>query len=278
MRINKSFIILTLSLFSTVVFAESSTALAESAPLPANHAFQEFDNQFYIGFGTSYGNLTNAYAQNSNYGTTYIGLGVERLFDMGLWASIDATMMTGYSNFNSSNANAGTGPLGQSPAVANLNAKVGYAFNAVSDKLLVTPYILLGRNTNLTSNSLNNNISGGGGGTNNLSANVTQDYFLTGGFGGRVEYRIDKYLLLYFDQNALYNADMSAPNSNYNPASNYQLTSNLGVKYNAWDQLQLGLNSFYTYNQLSGAVSSAQQYQLYQQNQVGIMATVGMTY
>ncbi len=277
MRISKSLIILALSLSSVTVFAED-TAAAESAPLPANHAFQEFDNQFYIGFGTGYGNFNNAYGQNSNYGTTYVGLGVERLFDIGLWASIDATMMTGYSNFNSSNANAGTGPLGQNPAVANLDAKVGYAFNPIKDKLQVTPYILVGRNTNLTSNSLNNNTSSGGGGTGNLSANVTQDYFLTGGIGGRIEYRIDKYLLLYFDQNALYNADMSSPNSNYNPASNYQLTSTLGLKYNAWDQLQLGLNSFYTYNQLSGAVSSQQQYQLYQQNQVGIMATVGMTY
>lgn len=278
MRINKSLILLALSLSSAAVFAEDAAAVVESAPLPANHAFQEFDNQFYIGFGTSYGNFNNAYGQNSNYGTTYVGLGVERLFDMGLWASIDATMMTGYSNFNSSNANAGTGPLGQNPAVANLDAKVGYAFMPVKDKLQVTPYILVGRNTNLTSNSLNNNTSGSSGGTSNLSANVTQDYFLTGGIGGRIEYRIDKYLLLYFDQNALYNADMSSPNSNYNPASNYQLTSTLGLKYNAWDQLQLGLNSFYTYNQLSGAVSSQQQYQLYQQNQVGIMATVGMTY
>ena len=56
--------------------------------LQENHNFK-FDNQMYIGYGTTYGNLTNAYNQNSNYGTTLIGIGVERLFDMGLWLRFD---------------------------------------------------------------------------------------------------------------------------------------------------------------------------------------------
>ena len=276
LTMRKILIILGFSISCTYSFA--ADVAAESAVLPENHAFQEFDNQMYIGYGTTYGNLTNAYNQNSNYGTTLIGIGVERLFDMGLWLRFDGTLMTGYSNFNSSNPNAVTGPLGQNPSVADLDIKVGYAFPVVKDTLLVTPYALVGRNTNLTSNSLNNNNSSGSGGTNALTANVTQDYFLTGGIGGRIEYRINSIFDIYFDQNALYNSDRSGPTSNYTSATNYQLTSTLGAKFNVWDELQLGLNGFYTYNQLSGAAAPEQFYQLYQQNQVGGMVTVGLTY
>jgi hypothetical protein len=276
LTMHKILIILGFSISCTYSFA--ANVVAESAVLPENHAFQEFDNQIYIGYGTTYGNLTNTYNQNSNYGTTLIGIGVERLFDMGLWLRFDGTLMTGYSNFNSSNPNALTGPLGQSPSVADLNIKVGYAFPVVKDTLLVTPYALMGRNTNLTSNSLNNNNASGTGGTSTLNANVTQDYFLTGGIGGRIEYRINSVFDIYFDQNALYNSERSGPTSNYTSATNYQLTSTLGAKFNVWDELQLGLNGFYTYNQLSGAAAPAQFYQLYQQNQVGGMVTVGLTY
>ncbi|TXI92948.1 MAG: hypothetical protein E6Q33_05320 [Neisseriales bacterium] len=251
---------------------------AESAPVSNNHYFQEFDNQFSIGFGGTYGNLSNAYGQNSNYGTTFIGLSVERLFDIGLWGRVDASLMTGYSNYNSTNQNAVTGPLGQDPSVAGINFKLGYAFLPIQEHLLVTPYILLGRNTNLTSNSLNNNTSPSGGGTSQLNSNVTQDYFWTMGFGGRVEYRINKVFELYADQGFLYNSDQSQPSSTYTPANNYQLVSTVGAKFNVWENLQLGLQGFYSYNQLSGAVTSAQQYQLYQQSQIGGLASIGLNY
>lgn len=271
----KILISISLSLISGLVFAEdSSTAGVESSEY---QAFQKFDNQFYIGLGTNYGNLVNAYQQNTNYGTDYMAFGIERLFDMGLWLQFNGSLMTNYTNYNSSNPNAADGPLGQDPSIGNLNLKVGYAFNVVPDTLLVTPYAIAGRNTNLTSNSLNNNMSTGGG-VNVLTANVTQDYFLSGGLGGRVEYRLDKMFEFYFDQNMIYNLDRSQPNSNYTPASNYQFVSTLGAKYNVWEDLQLGLQAYYQYNQLSGAASYDQQYQLYQKNQVGVLATIGLTY
>lgn len=270
-------LIVSLGLICGSGVAVASPLVESGTVLPENHAFQEFDNQYYLGIGTSYGNLTNSYAENTNYGTTFIGFGIERLFDMGLWVRFDGTMMIGYSNYNSTNPNATTGPLGQDPSIGNLNFKVGYAFPVIADTLLVTPYALVGRNTNLTSNSLNNNMSSSGG-VNNLSSNVTQDYFLTGGLGGRLEYRINKIFDVYFDQNMLYNSDRSQQSSTYTSASNYQLTSTLGAKFNVWDELQLGLQAFYTYNALTGSPTAAQQYQLYQQNQIGTMATIGLTY
>lgn len=270
-------ILLGLSSLSNFVFAVNS---AESTVVSSEYqAFQQFDNQLNIGYGATYGNLTNFYGQNANYGTTMVNIGIERLFDIGIWGKIDASLMTGYSNFNSSNPNALTGPLGQDPSVGNINLKIGYAFPLIKNSLLLTPYGLIGRNTNLTSNSLNNN-QGSANGVNILTTNVTADYFLTTGFGGRLEYRINNVFDLYFDQNALYNSDRSGPNSQYTSATNYQLVSTVGAKFNVWKNLQLGLQGFYTYTQLSGAIntSATQPYQLYQQNQVGGLASIGITY
>lgn len=270
-------VILLLSSLTSISWASSSTSVESAPSVPENQAFQNFDDQYYIGFGTGYGNSKNGYGQNSNYGLTMIGFGVERLFDMGLWLRFDGSMMTGYGNMNSSNPNAITTPLGQDPSFADLNFKLGYAFQPLKDTLLVTPYGLLGRNTNLSSNSLNNNMTPSGG-TITPTVNTTQDYFFSGGFGGRIEYRINNYIELYFDQNVIYNADMSQPNSNYASASNFSFTSNLGAKFNVWDELQLGANGYYSYYSMVYGPTHDQMFQLYPQNEIGGMVTIGLTY
>ncbi len=242
-------------------------------------AFQKFDNEYYLGYGLSYGNLKNMYGQNSNFGTTYIALGVERLFAIGLWGRVDASLMTGYSNFNSSDPNAFATPLGLDPSIANFNLKLGYGFSLIPATLLITPYALVGRNTNLTANTLNNNQSINNG-IAYSDANVTQDYFLTSGLGGRLEYLINNTIELYYDQNALYNSDRSNPNSSYNPVSNYQMTSTIGAKFNLWKQLQLGVTSFYTYTQLANSSSTRanQPFQFYPQHQIGGYMSLGLSY
>ncbi|RTK99058.1 MAG: hypothetical protein EKK57_10440 [Proteobacteria bacterium] len=269
-------LLLLIAMSSTAVFA---APVEESATVALdNQAFQKFDDQFYLGWGATYGNLTNAYGENANYGMTTIGFGVERLFDMGLWMRFDGTMMIGYSNFNSSNPNAITAPLGQNPSIANLDMKIGYAFPVVKDTLLVTPYGLVGRNTNLSSNSLNNNMSTGSDGTTTPTINTTEDYFLTGGIGGRIEYIPADWVELYFDQNALYSSDQSQPTSTYSSMSNFSFTSTLGAKFNVWQELQLGASAYYTRYALVNSATYAQQYQLNPQNDIGFMATIGLTY
>lgn len=261
---------------TTSVFAAQ---VEESAPVALdNQAFQKFDDQFYLGFGGTYGNLKNAYGENANYGMTTLGFGVERLFDMGLWMRFDGTMMASYTNFNSSNPNAITAPMGQDPSIANLDMKIGYAFPVVKDTLLVTPYGLVGRNTNLSSNSLNNNMSTGGDGTTTPTVNTTEDYFLTGGIGGRIEYIPTEWAEVYFDQNILYSSDQSQPTSTYASMSNFSFTSTVGAKFNVWQELQLGASAYYTHYALVNGATSAQQYQLNPQNNISFMATVGLTY
>lgn len=257
------------------VYADQLSSI-ESGTLPENYAFQEFDNQYYIGTGMSYGNSKNGYGQNANYNTISVAFGVEKLFDMNLWLAFNGALMTGYGNLNSSNPNAVTAPMGQDPSIANLDLKVGYAFPLIKDTLMITPYGLIGRNTNLSSNSVNNNLPPGP--TPEPTINATQDYFLSGGLGGRLEYRLDSVFDFYFDQNIVYNSDMSQPNSMYSNADNFSYTSTLGAKFNVWNELQLGAQAYYTHSGAVNSPTAAQQYQLVPQNEVGGMITVGLTY
>ena len=259
----------------SVCYADDNLNVAESA-YADNQVFQDFDNQFYIGYGMGNGNTKNSYGQKANYATNDVAFGVEKLFDMGIWLAFNGTLMTQYNNL-SSNPNAVSDPVGQDPAIADLDLKVGYAFPVLKDTLLLTPYGLLGRNTNISSNSLQDNNSSSSG-TSTITVNSTQDYFLSTGLGGRLEYRLDKIFDFYFDQNVVYNIDMSHPTSQYAPMTNVSFTSILGAKFNVWRELQLGAQTYYNYSALTNGLTTPQQYDLIPQNYFGGMITVGLTY
>lgn len=268
---------ISLILLSTVCLAEGNSAdSALTVKQNELSAFQEFDDQYYIGYGLGIGNATNSYKQNASYSTTNVGFGVEKLFDMGVWASFNGMLMTNYYN-HSSNPNAKSEPVGLDPSVANLDLKVGYAFPLIQNDLLITPYGLIGRNTNITSTSLKDNMDPDSG-TSTITVNSTHDYFLSTGIGGRLEYRLDRVFDFYFDQNAIYNIDMSQPNSQYAPLSNVSFTSTLGAKFNIWRELQLGAQTYYTFSELTNSLTASQQYALIPNAFFGGMVTVGLTY
>ncbi len=272
---SKIFLLLTTaSLYSISYAAESDVATNNVAE---NQAFQDFDNQYYIGYGLGYGNTKNGYGQRAAYSTNSVGFGVEKLFDMGVWIAFDGVMVSDYVN-HSSNPNAQANPVGQDPMLAALDVKVGYAFPVLKDTLLLTPYGTFGRNTNISSTSLKDNMTPDGGGTNTITVNSTKDYFLASGVGGRLEYRVDSVFDFYFDQNFVYNIDMSNPNAQYAPMSNISLNSTLGAKFNVWRELQLGAQTFYSYSALTHTLANSQQYDLVPENTVGGMITVGLTY
>lgn len=262
-------------LFTGIVVPSFATDLSESA-LPANQAFQNFDNQFYVGTGYGYGFLQNGYNQTGNYGAVTLGLGVERLFDIGIWARFDATLMSNYYTY-SNNPNVMSSPAGNDPNLATMNLKVGYAFPLVQDELQIIPYGLVGRNTNLSANALNNNTSDSGG-TKDLTVNSTQDYFLSSGLGGRLEWRLDNSIMLYADQNLVYSADMSHPNSDYSSASNLGFNTLLGAKFNVWKELQLGAQAQYSHYVLTNNPTQAQMFQMNPTDVLGGMVTIGLTY
>lgn len=263
-----------------VSYADSSNnnATLTDNNQPSNEAFQEFDNQYYLGYNYLYGNAQSGYGQTASYGANNIGFGIERLFDNNVWFAFDGTMMVSTTNLTPNNPNTQTIPtLGINPAFANMNAKIGYAIPILKDELQVIPYGLFGRNTNISTNSISNNLNPDQGGTSGLT-NATNDYFLSAGIGGRLEYRINKVIDVYFDQNIIYSHDMSQPNVAYNPVNNFAFNSVLGGKFNVWDPVQLGLQAFYNGYVMTQPASAQQQYQLEPQSQVGIMATIGLTY
>jgi hypothetical protein len=101
---------------------------------------------------------------------------------------------------------------------------------------LLTPYGLLGRNTNLAASTL----------TSNNNSNVANDFYYTLGIGGRLEYRMDDTIDFYLDQLFAYNWDQSGPLNGIMPQNNQIYTTTLGAKFNVYKQLQLGISGFYS--------------------------------
>lgn len=242
----------------------------------SNAPWQQFENQYNIGYGASQGGLINGKQQTSGYNQQMFNLEVERLFNDSIWLDGNFNMVTGYSQENLGPLNGGNGSgeaFGQNPFMYGFNLKGGYAFQLVTNSLQIIPYAMFGRDSNLATSTVNAN------GSNNM----TTDYFYSGGFGARLNYRINDTFMLYADQLYQYNWDNSGAIKTVQTdlygksyaATNYELTSTIGAKFNIWENLQLGVNGFYTYFQPQSNISGL----MYTPNNIiGAMATIGLTY
>lgn len=241
----------------------------------ANNLLQQFDNQYNLGYGMSATGMQNGAGSHSQANSQFINLEVERLFDAGVWMDVNANMVTS-SNNDQPAGSTGAGsknPLNQNFNLGGMNAKVGYGFSLAHQHLMITPYGLVGRNTNVAASTILAN------GQQNMANN---DFFYTAGVGGRIEYRVTSWFDIYGDQNAAYNWDQSQPNMFYQPQNMTTYTSTLGAKFNIVKNLQLGANAFYTNYQYMAAaptVGTGTTSSVYQpQSTVGGMITVGLTY
>jgi hypothetical protein len=256
-----------------------------------NGAFQEFDNQYNAGLGVNNITLYNGGNQQSLSQSQYMSLDVERLFDLGIWFDINANLVLSQNNLGTQASGTGMAssdvdnypgmPASQDPNLGGVNAKIGYAFPILPERLQVTPYGLVGRNTNLSMSTI----------VSNNFNNVTNDFYYTGGVGTRIEYRINKNILVYGDQLAAYNWDQSAPIGGITPQNNMVWTSTVGAKFNPYKSLQLGLQGFYTNYQAQASPPSATPtnnggssatgglYTIYQpQSSIGAQISIGLTY
>ena len=105
------------------------------------------------------------------------------------------------------------------------------------DHLLITPYGLVGRNTNLSASTV----------ANNDNRNVTNDFYYTLGMGGQLQYVLNNTYSFYLDQLFAYNWDQSGPLNGVMPQNMLLYTTTLGAKLNVYKQLQIGLNGFVTF-------------------------------
>jgi len=238
--------------------------------------YQAFDNQFNLNYSYNVGTLEDSTGNTSTYGYSTLGLEVERIMDFGLWFDLNASLMLNYDNFSSSNPNANMAPIGQAPNVGDFITKAGYAL-PMNQQLLLIPYGQFAKNTNMTSNSFKNNTTGSGDGTYSLDTNVTNDYYLGLGIGGRAQYLFNDMFSAYFDQNVAYNIDMSGPNSTYSPSNNWSFTSQLGLKANVYKSLQLFVAGSYDVYVMN-VTNSNMIYQLYPSDKFALTAGIGMTY
>jgi hypothetical protein len=203
--------------------------------------FQKFDNQISIGANMNQMTLANGSGNHVLQQSQNMNFDAERLFNNGVWANIDAYIMTSTNSLGNQATGTGMGygmPASQDPFVGGVNAKVGYAYpplNFDNQSLLFTPYILLGRNTNLAMSAI----------LANGQANVSNDFFYTAGLGLRAQYIVNQYINLYADQSWGYNWDRSGPLNGIQPQNSQLFTTTLGAKFNVYQQLQLGVALFY---------------------------------
>lgn len=199
-------------------------------------SFQEFDKQFNINFGMSQTELKNGAGSIAGVTTQTYGLDIERLFNNGVWFDVSGNIAVNSLNNQISGVGSGSVMFNQNPNLGGLNTKVGYAFDIMKDHMLLTPYGLVGRNTNLTSSTL----------VSNNYSNITNDFYYTAGIGGRLEYRFNHIYDVYLDQLVAYNWDQSGPQGGIMPQNNMVYTTTLGTKFNVYKQLQLGVSGFYS--------------------------------
>lgn len=283
-------IFFTASSYAVINPSEGALATASSSNVAVanvNSAFQDFQNEYNIGYGYSSGSLINGAHNTVSYNTQSLNLELEHLFDMGVWFDVNFSMLTSNNQQNLGQLNGGNGSytgnpmydngaaFNQNPFVFTFNGRAGYAFNLIKNTLQLTPYLMLGRNSNWATSTI----------LANGSENLTMDYFYTGGLGARLSYRINNAILLYADGSGVYNWDNSGAVKSIQSspeyygksyaATNFGFKSAVGGKFNVYKSLQLGANAFW-YNfepqsNISGLMYTPQ-------NTFGGELSIGLTY
>lgn len=237
--------------------------------------FQAFDNQISIGYGLQQQTTTaNGGGNNNNSTSNMVNLEGERLLNNGIWIDLNANMVFGQNSTTTSNAGV------QQPVQNNygFNGKVGYAFPVAAQHLLITPYGTAGLNNNGIANA-NTAAPTTAGGPSTSNSTVSNQFYYTGGVGGRIEYRINHAVLIFADQDATYNWDQTTY-TNGIPAQNfYGFTTTAGVKFNVVKDFQIGVKGFYQNDQMD-ASSGTNSGVAYSQPQTGFggLVSVGLTY
>ncbi len=251
------------------LLAVSSTAAFAVAN---NSELQEFDNVANIGWGmnqttSSYGTAAGAPGKPVTTGNV-LQLEAERLFNSGVWVDVVGNMQFGGGPSSAFGTNAYNGPS------YGINGKVGYGFALANQHLMLTPYGQVGLNNNAAT-QVNELVF-----TTSTPGVIANNFVYTAGVGGRLEYRINRAIQLYADQNALMNWDQSGMNFGIMPQNYQNFTSTLGAKFNLAPNFQLGVKGYYTvYNNLaSNSILNVPSAFAQRQNEFGGLVTLGLTY
>ena len=118
--------------------------------------FESFNNVLSIGLGVGRLNLSNNSHDSALASSVSYQLGVERLFKNQVWmdlnGSITVSSLTSQNNGIGSSNVMPKSPFNQNPNLGGVNLNLGYAY--LLSNVLYTPFINIGRNTNLASSLL----------------------------------------------------------------------------------------------------------------------------
>jgi opacity protein-like surface antigen len=232
---------------SSLSFAAESVNKSGSTWSDGYKPYQLFDSQFNIGLGASQGVTSKANwpqwgsePSDGTYNNIYNTLEIEKLFSVGVWLLIDATLVDSYSQSSNQSLVAGqksgNNITGNNPYFGGVSAKVGYAF-PFNDSIMVTPYGMVGRSTNMSSFALDNLAAS--------EKNITQSYYNSLGLGFRLEaIAINKYLELYLDEYLGHNfSETPIETTIFSGDPSYSAwTTTLGLKWRVADNFQVGAN------------------------------------
>lgn len=256
------------ALYFAYLFSPESGSSSSSYRNSANSELAGFDNNFSIGFGTAHSN--NSYSGGNNSTITsdvgYWNFAISHLFENNVWANINAQLMN---NISQSNI-----PSGLTNSLVptyigfpgNVQANVGYAFPLSSVPVQFIPYGNAGVMMSINSYNIRQN--------SGIMNAISQDMYLQYGLGGRAEYVVIPQLQFYADQLFAAMQDRSPLNANA-----WRSTSALGLIYNPWDRLQLGVKGYYDYISPTGSTSNGNgSYYALNQSTLGAEFSVGMRY
>ncbi len=246
----------------------SSSSNISGSHSTANSTLAAFDNNYSIGYG--FANSTNRYngGSNPNIGSSidYFNFNVSHLFENNVWASLNAQLMNSITQTNvpSGRVNATVPSYVGFPG--NVTIDVGYGFQAANSGFQIIPYGNAGVIMNMNSYNIRSNDS--------IMSAISNDMYLQYGLGGRAEYIVIPQLQLYADQLFAAMQDRSPLNANA-----WRSTSALGLIYNPWDRLQLGVKGYYDYISPTGSTSNGNgSYYALNQSTLGAEFSIGMRY
>lgn len=246
---------------------------AVSAVAQQNNLLQEFDNQVSIGYGmqqvtSGFGTAnivpTGSWLYSNSNVLNFEG---ERLLNNGIWFDVNANMTFGVGPVGTTNSTLGTSGISYQSSNYGLNGKFGYGFAAANQHFQVIPYVALGMN----------NYSSVIEYTPSTPAYANSFAYL-GGVGARVEYRINRSIMIFGDQLIGYNWDQSGPINGVQPQNSWQLTTRLGAKFNLAEYFQVGVQGIYSNFQPQTSNYSPNGYMAQQQSSLGGLVSLGLTY
>lgn len=234
-----------------------------------NGDFALFDNVYSLGYGYE---QANTYSSSSNNvpgvasTVNYLDVNVSRLFLSGVWADLDAQLVT-----NISQSNANTSSLSDYAPVyltypGSALASVGYAFPLIKDRLQIIPYANGGIVMNINTYTITQ--------TTDQSYQLSHDMYIQYGGGAKVEYVVNKDWQLYLNQLFANLDDQSSLGLGV-----WRSTSTLGVNYNVYKPIMLGLNIYYDQLTPTGTPSTTLTSPVYlNQEAVGGLFSIGLQY